>query len=95
MSPDRTVVTRACAVCEWERTAVETGNEAIDCEWCHAPTHILTEQPVESAAKNVHAAALGRLGGLKGGPARAARLSAKRRRDIARKAAEARWRRTK
>jgi hypothetical protein len=42
-------------------------------------------------AVNPHAAALGRLGGLKGGPARAARLSARRRREIARGAARARW----
>lgn len=41
--------------------------------------------------KNPHAAALGRLGGQKGGPARALKLSAERRREIARKAAEARW----
>jgi hypothetical protein len=40
---------------------------------------------------NVHAAALGRLGGLKGGPARAAKLTARQRRDIARRAARARW----
>ena len=39
------------------------------------------------------AAALGRRGGLKGGPARARKLSATRRREIARKAAEARWQR--
>lgn len=37
------------------------------------------------------AAALGRLGGLKGGPARAKALSAKKRSDIAKKAAAARW----
>jgi len=37
------------------------------------------------------AAALGRRGGLKGGKARAAKLSATRRREIAQKAAEARW----
>jgi hypothetical protein len=36
---------------------------------------------------------LGRLGGLKGGPARAAALSPKRRREIARAAADARWKR--
>ena len=45
--------------------------------------------------KNPHAAALGRLGGLKGGRARANSLSAARRRAIARKAARARWSRTK
>ena len=37
------------------------------------------------------AAALGRRGGLKGGKARAKKLSAARRREIARKAAQARW----
>ena len=41
------------------------------------------------------AAALGRLGGLKGGPARKKALSAKRRSEIAKKAAKARWKRTK
>jgi len=41
--------------------------------------------------RNPHAVALGRLGGLKGGKARAERLSAKKRRQIAKKAAEARW----
>ena len=42
--------------------------------------------------KNPHAMALGRLGGLKGGRARAAKLSAERRREIARQAALTRWR---
>lgn len=37
------------------------------------------------------AAALGRLGGLKGGHARAKSLSAKKRSEIAKKAAAARW----
>jgi len=41
--------------------------------------------------KNPHAAALGRLGGLKGGKARADALSARERHLIARKAAKARW----
>jgi hypothetical protein len=41
--------------------------------------------------KNPAAVALGRLGGLKGGRARAAKLSAKKRSSIARKAASARW----
>jgi hypothetical protein len=41
--------------------------------------------------KNPAAVALGRLGGLKGGKARAEALSAKRRKEIARKAAEKRW----
>lgn len=41
--------------------------------------------------KNPAAVALGRKGGKKGGPARAAKLSAKRRKEIAQKAAAARW----
>jgi len=41
--------------------------------------------------KNPAAVALGRLGGLKGGKARAVALSAKRRREIAQKAARKRW----
>ena len=45
--------------------------------------------------KNPAAVALGRLGGAKGGPARAAALSPRRRTAIARKAAAARWTKTK
>jgi hypothetical protein len=41
--------------------------------------------------KNPAAVALGRLGGLKGGPGRMAKLSAKRRSEIARNAVLARW----
>lgn len=42
-------------------------------------------------AKNPAAVALGKLGGAKGGPARAAKLSPKKRAAIAKKAAKARW----
>lgn len=48
-----------------------------------------TEQP----EKNPAAVALGRLGGQKGGKARAAKLTAARRSAIAKKAARARWKR--
>lgn len=41
--------------------------------------------------KNPAAVALGRLGGKKGGPARAKALSKKRKAEIAKKAARARW----
>jgi hypothetical protein len=41
--------------------------------------------------KNINAVALGRLGGEKGGHARAKSLSAKERKRIAKKAAKARW----
>lgn len=46
----------------------------------------------EDAGKDPAAVSLGRRGGLKGGKARAASLTAKQRREIARKAAAARWR---
>ena len=49
------------------------------------------ESTKEKPKKNPAAVALGRLGGLKGGKARAKKLSAKRRKEIAKKAAEARW----
>ncbi len=42
-------------------------------------------------SKNPHAVALGRLGGKKGGKARAKKLSPKRRKQIAKLAASARW----
>jgi hypothetical protein len=47
--------------------------------------------PQTDDGKNAAAVALGRLGGLKGGRARAESLSKKARADIARKAANKRW----
>jgi methenyltetrahydromethanopterin cyclohydrolase len=51
------------------------------------------QQPTENVRpqKNPAAVALGRLGGLKGGPARAKKLSPKKRKEIAQKAATTRW----
>lgn len=49
----------------------------------------------ESSNKNPHAVALGRLGGLKGGKARAKRLTPKERSEIAKMAANARWKKSK
>lgn len=48
--------------------------------------------PDPDAGKNPAAVALGRLGGAKGGKARAAKLTAEQRSKIARKAAATRWR---
>jgi hypothetical protein len=48
-----------------------------------------TETPQRK--KNPAAVALGRLGGLKGGKARAAKLTAEQRKEIAQKAADKRW----
>ena len=47
--------------------------------------------PPDEPQKNPHAVALGRVGGLKGGKARAAKLTPEQRSEIARKAAQTRW----
>ena len=49
-------------------------------------------EPVVDDGKNPAAVALGHLGGLKGGKARAAKLTQEQRSEIAKKAAQARWR---
>jgi hypothetical protein len=89
-------VRRRCLVCEFVDEREEPqGTDEIgpQCLRCHAPTEridVLGRRTVR-VVPNPHAAALGRLGGLKGGPARARTLSAARRREIARLAARARW----
>ena len=63
-------------------------------ERAHAIARLLTEGEPASAServKNKHAVALGRKGGLKGGVARADKMSAEERRASAKKAARARW----
>ena len=50
-----------------------------------------TEDPPPPKKKNPAAVALGKLGGKKGGPARAEKLTPERRAEIAKKAAQARW----
>ncbi|MEZ5958522.1 MAG: hypothetical protein R3C27_15070 [Hyphomonadaceae bacterium] len=50
-----------------------------------------SQSPKPETEKNPAAVALGRLGGLKGGVARAKKLSAKKRSAIAKKAAQKRW----
>ena len=53
---------------------------------------IATGEAVDHVSeKNPHAVALGKLGGAKGGQARAKKLSAKARRSIASNAANKRW----
>jgi hypothetical protein len=53
----------------------------------------LSGEPLDdpNAGKNPAAVALGKLGGAKGGVARAAALSPAKRKAIAKKAAQARW----
>lgn len=55
----------------------------------------ITGEVQKPPEKNAAAVALGRLGGLKGGKARAAKLSKKRRSEIALKAVQARWQKQK
>jgi hypothetical protein len=56
-------------------------------------TEELKKESTQTSAKekNPAAVALGRLGGLKGGPARAKKLSSMKLREIAKKAAKTRW----
>jgi hypothetical protein len=56
-----------------------------------ATSEAAPEPQVADYGKNPAAVALGRLGGLKGGKARAIRLTGERRSEIARAAAHARW----
>jgi hypothetical protein len=89
-------VRRRCLVCEAEVVAEEpetTFEIGSQCPSCSAPTErveVLGSR-VTRVDRNEHAAALGRLGGLRGGPARASALSPERRCEIAVAAARARW----
>jgi hypothetical protein len=90
-------VTRRCLVCDWEEAVTEPEETDVlgpPCSRCRAPSERIAVRArrTEAIARNPHAAALGRLGGLRGGAARAAALSPRRRREIARAAALARWR---
>ena len=49
------------------------------------------KEPEPDKGKDPNAVALGRKGGLKGGKARADKLTPERRKEIAQKAAEKRW----
>ena len=90
---DSRLVIRKCKVCEWEGEVVERPTDVTDCPMCYGPTDIIRFVPTTTTTgeKNPHAAALGRLGGLKGGLARAAALTSEERRAIAVNAAKARW----
>lgn len=92
------LVRRRCLVCDDVQDALEPPDaDAIGpaCRSCRAPTERIEVLGSRLAAKNPHAAELGRLGGLKGGPARAKALTAERRQEIARRAIQARWKRTR
>jgi hypothetical protein len=89
-------VERRCLVCDWQGDMDEPeGADAIGepCPDCKAPTERtkVLRRRVALAVRNPHAAELGRLGGLKGGRARAKALSPERRREIALHAIRTRW----
>ena len=89
-------VTRRCLVCDFEEAVTEPEDTDVlgpACGRCRAPSERIAvhARRIEPIARNPHAAALGRLGGMRGGPARAAALTPRRRREIARAAARARW----
>jgi len=70
---------------DFTTVALRVVEQAIGEKWDGSPL------PDKNAGKNPAAVALGKLGGAKGGAARAAALSPKKRSAIAKKAARARW----
>ena len=91
-------VRRRCLVCDAEQQRLEpaaTDEIGPTCDSCGAPTERTAILRAGIVPKNPSAVALGRLGGLKGGRARAESLTPQRRREIARRAAQARWKRPK
>lgn len=49
------------------------------------------KKKVKTSGKNAYAASIGHLGGIKGGRERAAKLTESQRKEVAQKAAHARW----
>ena len=90
--------TRRCLACDWEEQVREREDTDVVgplCSRCGAPSERIAVlgRHVEAVLRNPHAAALARLGAQRGGLARAASLTPRRRREIARAAARARWNR--
>lgn len=80
-----TMPTRSSKDHDFTRNALRVVEQAIGEQWDGSPL------PNKNAGKNPAAVALGRLGGAKGGKARAEALSPAKRKAIASKAAKARW----
>jgi hypothetical protein len=93
--PSRRLIARRCDLCGWTREEVEPRAQMVACPLCYAPSKVVQQYVLVPLVpgKNAVAAVLSRLGASKGGKMRAQRLSGTRRREIARKAAIARWRR--
>lgn len=74
---------------DFTRNALRAVEQTIGEQWDGSPL------PDKDAGKNPAAVALGKLGGAKGGRARAEKLTAEQRTDIARTAASARWKKSR
>ena len=86
MCDNRIMPTRSSKEHDFTRTALRTVEQVIGEQW--------DGSPLPESTKNPHAVALGKLGGAKGGAARAAALSPRKRKMIAKKAAAVRWGKT-
>jgi len=82
---NRTMPSRSSKDHDFTQVAKRVVEQAIGEQWDGSPL------PDKNKGKNPAAVALGKLGGAKGGAARAAALSPRKRKMIAKKAAEARW----
>lgn len=86
----RVAVLHGASVARKRRLAPRAGHRETRCD-AHEAARAIATLVTDARKKNPAAVALGRLGGLKGGKARAAKLSAARRSEIAEKAANYRW----
>ena len=73
---------RSCGAVEWRHVCAGASNKA---------TRGAAAAGVQASSIKHRMSALGKVGGPRGGKARAAKLSAERRSEIARAAAAARW----
>lgn len=71
----------------------EIAEGSVEAKTMAADSETNNVEPESPSEKNPHAVAMGRLGGKRGGKARAEKLNADQRTEIARKAAQARWQR--
>jgi hypothetical protein len=76
---------------EGKRDFMEVAKAVVDAATSEDPPAEDNDQPETEDGKNPAAVALGRLGGKKGGKARAEKLTPEERSEIARKAAKKRW----
>lgn len=74
-----------------KRSSTKRGRKSDGNESAFNAVQRIIDRTELSGTRNPAAVALGRLGGLKGGKARAAKLSGAQRKAIAQKAAKARW----